>query len=105
MIYKLSPLLTYNLWGGKKLSKIYNKKSTQYGEAWIMSCFKDMNSPIGKGNTLKDIFLKNKNIAKIKGQMMALLYTKPKKRFLKYVVLKMYKAKKLAGIAYINANQ
>ena len=64
MIYELSPLFTYNLWGGRKLSKIYQNKNNQYGEAWIMSCFKDMNSPIGKGKTLKDIFLKNKNIVK-----------------------------------------
>ena len=64
MIYELSPLFTYNIWGGKKLSKIYQNKNNQYGEAWILSCFKDMNSPIGKGKTLKDIFLKNKNIVK-----------------------------------------
>ena len=64
MIYQLSPLFTYNLWGGNKLSKIYNKKSTQYGEAWILSCLKDMNSPVSKSKTLKDLFLENKNIVK-----------------------------------------
>lgn len=64
MIYQLSPLFTYNLWGGNKLSKIYQKKTTQYGEAWILSCLKNMNSPIGKNKTLKDLFSKNKNIVK-----------------------------------------
>ena len=64
MIYKLKPLLTYNLWGGKKLSKIFHQPTSQYGEAWIMSCLKVMNSPISKTQTLKDLFLKNKNIVK-----------------------------------------
>ncbi|MCQ2792768.1 MAG: hypothetical protein MJ208_04535, partial [Bacilli bacterium] len=64
MIYKLKPLLTYNLWGGKKLSKIFHQPTSQYGEAWIMSCLKTMNSPISKTQTLKDLFLKNKNIVK-----------------------------------------
>ncbi|MCQ2796394.1 MAG: class I mannose-6-phosphate isomerase [Bacilli bacterium] len=63
-MYQLSPLFTYNLWGGKKLSKIYQKKSTQYGEAWILSCLKEMNSPISKGKSLKDLFNQNKNIVK-----------------------------------------
>lgn len=64
MIYKLSPLLTYNLWGGKKLSKIYEKKNNQYGEAWVLACLKNNNSPINKNQTLKDLFNKNKNIVK-----------------------------------------
>lgn len=64
MIYKLEPLLTYNLWGGQKLSKIYHKKTYIYGEAWIMSCLKDMNSPIKGKGTLKDVFNKNKDIVK-----------------------------------------
>lgn len=64
MIYQLSPLFTYNLWGGKKLSKIYEKKNNQYGEAWILACLNNMNSPISKKQTLKDLFNKNKNIVK-----------------------------------------
>lgn len=64
MIYKLNPILTYNLWGGKKLSKIYENKSNQYGEAWILSCLNDKNSKISKNKTLKDLFNKNKNIVR-----------------------------------------
>lgn len=71
MIYKLDPILTYNLWGGEKLSKLYHQKEGRYGEAWILSCLKDKNSPLGRGyfyrkkhRTLKDLFDENPNIVR-----------------------------------------
>lgn len=64
MIYQLKPLLIYNLWGGNKLSKIYENKINQYGEAWVLSCLKSNNSPIDGKITLKSLFDKNKNIVK-----------------------------------------
>jgi len=71
MFYKLNPILTYNLWGGEKLSKLYNQETDQYGEAWILSCLNGKNSPIGRGYfykksymTLKDLFDANPNIVR-----------------------------------------
>lgn len=62
MIYKLKPIFTYNLWGGYKLAKLYNKKPEQIGEAWILSSIHDSHSPIDKDMTLGDLFLSNKDI-------------------------------------------
>jgi len=71
MFYKLNPILTYNLWGGEKLSKLYGQEEDQYGEAWILSCLNGKNSPIGRGyfykkkfKTLKDLFDENPNIVR-----------------------------------------
>lgn len=72
MFYKLNPILTYRLWGGNKLSKLYKQDhKKKYGEAWIMSCLNDKNSSIGRGHfykkrykTLKDLFDHNPNIVK-----------------------------------------
>ncbi len=66
MIYELKPIFTYNLWGGNKLSKIYNINKSQYGEAWILSLLNNRNSPIKnlKNKTLLDIFNKDKDIVK-----------------------------------------
>lgn len=65
MIYKLEPILTYNLWGGNKLSKIYKKKIDTYGEAWVMSSIHDKHSLIeGSKLTLNDVFRKDKSIVK-----------------------------------------
>jgi len=65
MIYKLQPILKHRIWGGKSFSKIFNidNKDT-IGEAWILSCINDDNSPLGNHQTLKDVFLKNKNIVR-----------------------------------------
>lgn len=63
MIFKLKPILTYNLWGGEKLSKLYNEKPTQYGEAWILSCLNGKDSLIeGSDKTIKDLFTENPDI-------------------------------------------
>jgi len=65
MIYKLSPILTYNLWGGTKLSKIYKTKSNQYGEAWVLSYLDNKVSKVeGSNKTLKDIIDKSPNYIK-----------------------------------------
>lgn len=64
MIYKCKPILTPRLWGGYKLSSIFKSEKDKFGEAWILSCLGDNNSIIDKNLTLKDIFLKDKNIVK-----------------------------------------
>ena len=76
MIYKLAPILEYRLWGGRQLAKSYHLKNNVYGEAWILSCLNNSNSPIaGSKKTLKDLFNKNKNIVKegYKGKSFPLL--------------------------------
>jgi len=71
MFYKLNPILTYNLWGGEKLSNLYGQKENQYGEAWILSCLGNRNSSIGRGHfhkkeymTLRDLFNDNPDIVR-----------------------------------------
>lgn len=63
MIYKLKPILKHRLWGGSTLPQIYDQKTNdKIGEAWILSCIDDNNSPIDKSSTLLDLFKKNPDI-------------------------------------------
>jgi len=63
MIYKLQPILKHRLWGGNTLPTIFNVNTNDtIGEAWILSCIGNNNSPIGEGKTLKNIFDANKDI-------------------------------------------
>lgn len=63
MIYKLKPILKHRLWGGKFLPEIYHVKTDdKIGEAWILSCINDHNSPLENGKTLLDIFKQNPDI-------------------------------------------
>jgi len=65
MIYKLQPILKHRIWGGKFLPKIFNIESNDtIGEAWILSCINDDNCQLNDNQTLKDLFLKNKDIVK-----------------------------------------
>lgn len=63
MIYKLQPILKHRLWGGNLLPKIYDVKTNDtIGEAWILSCIADDNSPLENQQTLLDLFKANPNI-------------------------------------------
>ena len=63
MIYKLKPILKHRLWGGKLLPQIYGSKTSDtIGEAWILSCIGNDNSPLENGRTLLDLFNRNPNI-------------------------------------------
>lgn len=63
MIYKLQPILKHRLWGGNNLAKIYHKATDdKIGEAWILSCINDDNSPINNRQTLLTLFKRNPNI-------------------------------------------
>ncbi len=63
MIYKLQPILKHRLWGGNKLPQIYHQSSNdKIGEAWILSCIDNDNSPIDEETTLLDIFKKDPSI-------------------------------------------
>lgn len=63
MIFKLRPILKHRVWGGSRLPKIYNIKTTDsIGEAWILSCINNENNFVNTKKTLKDLFLENKDI-------------------------------------------
>ncbi|MCQ2793960.1 MAG: class I mannose-6-phosphate isomerase [Bacilli bacterium] len=67
MIYLLKPILSPRLWGGNALPVMFNVQSRQkIGEAWLLSCIGNNNSPImGSNENLLDLFTRNPDIVRV----------------------------------------
>lgn len=64
MILEIEPVFSKKIWGGNKLSHLFEfENKEKIGEAWIVSGYKDNSSKIIKINqTLYDFYIKNKKL-------------------------------------------